>query len=224
MFDVVREALIWLMSWILDRRPHGTEAFRVLSLLVFSVLATWITLYWKDLAYRSPAMRRRLIPDERYAGRYLQAVWRGGAVNYTLVDIYFNPVRKRHEVTGRTYDAAGKSVSAFRSGYMLFPSEKDNNIEFIWQGAGNASGYTRMSIEASQPGFIEGEGFVMTFEAEPKAFPLQFKLLRDDYVRNDLGVPVPRQADEEARFVLLFNAKFGALIKNKFAASVMEAA
>ena len=76
MFEVIRDALIWIMSWVVDRRLHTEEAFRLLFLIALSVLATLLTIYWKNLAYRSSRIRRRLMPEERYAGRYLQALGR----------------------------------------------------------------------------------------------------------------------------------------------------
>lgn len=224
MFEVVREALIWLMSWILDRRPHSGEAFRIVSLLAFSVLATWIVLYWKRLAYRSAPIRRRLLPEERYTGRYLQALWRGNEARYAILTLSFDGAERRYRVAGRTYDAAGNEISSFRSSHVLLPTQKDAHIEFVWQGARKSSGYTRMSVDALEQDFIEGDGFVTTFEAQPKAYPLQFKLLRADYVLHDLGHPAPRGASDEPEFVRLFHARFGPLIRNKFAASTKHAA
>ena len=146
MFEVIRDALIWIMGWVLDRRPHGGEAFRLLFLIAFSVLATWIALYWRDLAYRSSAIRRRLMPDERYAGRYLQALWRQGEIRYSFVHIFYDWRRRRFEVAGRTYNPKGEELGTFQSTYVRFPSEKDANIEFIWRAGDNATGYTRMNF------------------------------------------------------------------------------
>ena len=47
----------------------------LLLLMAFSVLATLLALYWKNFAYSSSAIRRRLMPGERYAGRYLSIGW-----------------------------------------------------------------------------------------------------------------------------------------------------
>ncbi len=209
MFEVIRDALIWIMSWVLDRRPHGGEAFRLLFLISFSVLATWLTFYWKDLAYRSSTIRRRLMPNERYAGRYLQAVWRQGELRYSFVHIFYNWRCHRFEVAGRTYSPAGDELAAFKSSYVLFPSEKDADIEFIWQATNASSGYTRMTLGDSDEDYIQGDGLIITFDAQPKAYPVRFKHLHNHYVRQALGVSSPEHASEEPEFVKKFHTMYG---------------
>jgi hypothetical protein len=214
MFEVIGEALIWIMSWVLDRRPQGGEAFRLFLLISFTAAATWLTIYWRDLAYRSPTMRRRLLPNERYAGRYLQAVWRGDEVRYAIINIFFNRAKKRFEVAGRTYNSEGDALSAFKSAYVLFPAEKDDNIEFIWQGTRADSGYTRMTVEGGDENYVQGVGFVMRFDAnKPKAYPLRFKHLHDQFVKDALGVHPPVNAAEEPEFVKTFHAMYGEAAK-----------
>ncbi len=217
MVEIIRDALVWLMSWVLDRKPHGGEAFRLLALIATTGVATWLSLYWRDFAYRSPALRRRLLPEERYAGRYLQAVWRGDEVRYSIVNIYYNRPRQRFEVAGRTYGPSGGELSSFRSNYLLFPSGKDDTIEFIWQGSRSASGYTRMTLENTDEDYIQGEGLVMTFDAQPKAYPLRFKHLHDHHVRQALGVDAPVHAAEEPAFVRKFHAMYGEVVQDGFA-------
>jgi hypothetical protein len=219
MFEVISSALIWIMSWVLDRRPHGGEALRLILLILLTGFATWLGLYWRDLAYRSPSIRRRLLPEERYAGRYLQAVWHGGAPRYTIVNIYYNRERKRFEVAGRVYSPAGEELSSFKSSYMLFPSSKDDNIEFVWQGSRSASGYTRMTLEDSDEDYIQGDGLVMTFDAKPKAYPIRFKHLHEHYVREALGVRSPAHPSEEPEFIRKFHAMYGGAVKEGFAAA-----
>lgn len=219
MFEVIRDALIWIMSWVLDRRPHGDEAFRLLFLIAFSVLATWLTFYWRNLAYRSPTIRRRLMPDERYAGRYLQALWRNGELRYSFVDIFYNAKRRRYEVAGRTYSSEGKELTDFKSIYVLFPSEKDANIEFIWRGGNSSQGYTRMTLEDSGEDYIQGDGLVISFDAWPRAYPVRFKHLHDHHVREALGVRSPANSSEEPEFVRKFHAAFGAHVMEGFGAA-----
>ncbi len=224
MYEVIRGALIWIMSGVLDRQPEGSEALRMLLLALFPGIATWAGVNWRDLAFRSPAIRRTLLPDERYAGRYLQAVWRAGEVRYAIVHIYYNRRKKRFEALGRNYNSSGEEVSSFRSNYMLFPSDKDENIEFIWQGSRAASGYTRMRVESSDEDYIEGDGYVMTFGQKPKTFPILFKHLHDSHVRQALGVSVPVHSSEEPRFIRKFHAKLGDAVREGFESSAEEVA
>ncbi len=224
MFEVIREALIWLMSWVLDRRPHSSEAFRLFLLISFTIVATWLTFYWRDLAYRSPTIRRRLLPDERYAGRYLQAVWRGDVVRYAIINIFFNRAKKRFEIAGRSYNSEGNDVSSFKSTYVLFPADKDDNIEFIWQGARSDSGYTRMTVEGGDEDYIQGIGLVMRFDAnKPKAFPIRFKHLHNHFVKEALGVHAPAHAVDEPEFIKKFHAMYGDAVKAGLTAEERQA-
>jgi hypothetical protein len=216
MFEVIRDALVWIMSWVLDRRPHGDEAFRLLFLIAFSVLATWLTIYWRNLAYRSSSIRRRLMPDERYAGRYLQALWRNGELRYSFVHIFYNGKRRRYEVAGRTYSPEGKELADFKSHYVVFPSEKDANIEFIWHASNSSQGYTRMTLEDSDEDYIQGDGLVISFDAWPRAYPVRFKHLHDHHVRKALGVRSPTESSEEPEFVKRFHAAFGEHVMEGF--------
>jgi len=223
-FELIREALIWAMSWVLDRQPQGQEAFRLFFLVIFTGIATALSFYWRDFAFRSPSIRRRLLPDERYAGRYLQAVWRGDQVRYAIVHIYYNRRKRRFEALGRNYNSSGEEVSSFKSNYMLFPSDKDENIEFIWQGNRSASGYTRMRVETSDEDYIEGDGFVMTFGQKPKTFPILFKHLHSGHVRQALGINAPAHSSEEPRFIRRFHAKLGDAVREGFESAAEEVA
>ena len=216
MFEVIAGALIWIMSWVVDRRLHSEQAFRLLFLIAFSIFATWLIIHWKSLAYRSPRIRRRMMPEERYAGRYLQALWRQGEVRYSFVDIFYNPRRRRYEVAGRTYDLAGRELTNFKSGHVFFPSEKDANIEFIWQARNSSEGYTRMTLEGSDEDYIQGDGHIITFDAWPRSYPLQFKHLHDHHVREALGIRSPLNSSEEPDFVRKFHAAFGAQVMESF--------
>jgi hypothetical protein len=216
MFEVIRDALIWIMSWVLDRRPHAPEAFRLLFLIAFSIAATILSLYWKELAYRSAFVRRRLMPEERYAGRYLQAVWRQGEARYSIVHIYYNWRRRRFEVAGRSYNPGGEELTAFKSHYVLFPSDKDANIEFIWQASNGSHGYTRMTLEDGDEDYMQGDGQLIAFAAEPRTYLLRFKHLMDDHVRDALGVNAPSDSSEEPRFVREFHRKYGDLVAQGF--------
>ena len=138
--EVVRAALVWSMGFVLEREPQGSEAFRLLFLLLFTGMATWLSFYWRDLALRSEFMRRRLLPGERYAGRYLQAVRRGDEIRYAIIHIFYNARKKRFEAHGRNYNSSGDEVSSFRSKHVLLPPDKDGDIEFIWQGNRAAAG------------------------------------------------------------------------------------
>lgn len=223
-FEVIREALIWTMSWFLDRQPQGGEAFRLFFLILFTAIATWFSFYWRNLAYRSPAIRRRLLPNERYAGRYLQAVWRGDGVRYAIVHIYYNRRKKRFEALGRNYNSEGEEVSSFHSNYMLFPSDRNEDIEFIWQGNRAASGYTRMRVENSDEDYIEGDGYVITFGSKPKSFPLLFKHLHSGHVRQALGIDAPAHSSEEPRFIRKFHAMLGDAVREGFESAPEEVA
>jgi len=216
MFEAIWDALIWIMSWAVDRRLHSEQAFRLLFLIAFSVLSTLLALYWKDLAYRFSAIRRRLLPGERFAGRYLQAIWRNGEVRYSFVNIFYNARRRRYEVAGRAYSSAGEVLNDFNSTHVLFPSGKDADIEFIWRSRNALRGYTRMTLEDSKEDYIQGDGLVITFNAWPRAYPVRFKHLHDHYVRKALGVHSPATSSEEPDFVRKFHAAFGAHVMEGF--------
>jgi len=216
MFEAIRDALIWIMSWIVDRRLHSEEAARLLALAAVSVLATWLIIYWKTFAGRSAAIRRRLMPEERYAGRYLQALWRPGEVRYSIIDLFYNARRRRYEVAGRTYNSEGKELAAFQSSYVLFPSSKHAHIEFIWQASNGTSGYTKMTLEDLKDDYIQGDGLVITFDAWPKAYPIRFKHLADHYVRDALGVRSPSNTAEEPDFIKTFHATYGERVMEGF--------
>jgi hypothetical protein len=190
---------------------------RLVLLILFTVLLTWIGLYWREFAYRSPRIRRSLLPEERYAGRYLQAIWRGDGVRYAVVNIFYNRERRRFEVAGRSYSPDGKELSSFRSPYVLFPSGRDYDIEFIWEGSDKTSGCTRMTVDNTDESFIQGHGLVVTVDAEPKAYPIRFKHMQDHHVREALGVPCPAHASEEPEFIRKFNTLFGQAVKEGFA-------
>jgi hypothetical protein len=219
MFEVIRDTLIGLLSWVLGSPTDDAASIaRFVILIVFTVAATWLTFYWRDIAYRNPSIRRRLLPNDRYSGRYLQAVLHDGEVRYAIVHIYFNPEKKRHEVVGRTYLSDASDCSSFRSIYILFPSDKDNNIEFIWQGrqsltANSFGGYTKMTILAPDEDYIEGDGLILDFGEEPKRYPLRFKHLDDAHVEDALGMRPPRSSAEEPDFVRRFHGLYGEAVR-----------
>ena len=216
MFEVIRDAVIWIMSWFVDRRLHTEEAYRLLFLVGIGILATLLLLYWRSLAYRSSAVRRRLMSEERYAGRYLQALWRNGEVRYSFVNIVYNARKRRYEVTGRTYSPAGELLGSFKSLYILFPSRKEANIEFMWHSSSSSKGYTRMTLEDSGEDYVQGNGSVITFDAWPRAYPLRFKHLQDDHVREALGIRSPASSREEPGFIRKFHEAFGATVMEGF--------
>ena len=165
----------------------------------------------------SPGIRRRLLPEERYAGRYLQAVSREDGVRYAIINIFYNPRRRRYEAAGRVYSPSGDQVSAFKSSTMIFPSDKDGSIEFVWQGNRAASGYTRMRVETEDEDYIEGDGTVQTLGPKPKVFPILFKHLHDAHVRQAIGIGTPLNAAAEPAFVRTFHAQLGDAVKAAFA-------
>jgi hypothetical protein len=212
MIEVIREGSIWLTGWILGREPAGGEAIRLFLLVLFTGLATWLSFHWRDFALRSPGIRKWLLPEERYAGRYLQAASREDNVRYGILNIYYNPRQRRFEVLGRNYNPAGEPLSSFKSNYIFFPSSKDESIEFIWQGSRSASGHTLMRVETGDADYIEGDGRIQTFGAKPEVLPILFKLLHEDYVRQALGVGPPSSAAEEPDFIRSFHEKLGGAV------------
>ena len=216
MFEFIRDALIWITSWVLDRRPHSGEAFRLLFLIAFSVLATWLAFHWRTFVCRYATVRRRLMPDERYAGRYLQALWRQGEIRYSFVNIFYNWRRRRFEVAGRTYNPAGEVLATFQSANVRFPSGKDANIEFVWRTRDNATGFTRMTLEDSDEDYIQGHGSVITFDGWPKSYPVRFKHLHDQHVRGALGVGSPASSADEPDFIRKFHARYGEHVMEGF--------
>jgi hypothetical protein len=222
--EVVRAALVWSMGFVLEREPQGSEAFRLLFLLLFTGMATWLSFYWRDLALRSEFMRRRLLPGERYAGRYLQAVRRGDEIRYAIIHIFYNARKKRFEAHGRNYNSSGDEVSSFRSKHVLLPPDKDGDIEFIWQGNRAAAGYTCMQRENRDDDYIEGDGYIIAFGQKPKTFPILFKHLHGDHVRKALGTGVPAHPKEEPGFVRKFHAELGEAVRHGFESAAEEVA
>jgi len=215
MYDIVRDALIWAMSQFLDRQPQGGEALRMLSAIIFSALATGAGVNWRGFAYRAPPIRRRLLTDERYTGRYLQAIRRGTEIRYAIVHIYYNRRNGRFEAVGRSYNPSGEEISSFRSGHVIFPPYRDGSIEFNWQG-NRASGYTRMKIERAQDSYIEGDGFIINFSMHPKVFPMLFKYLHWEHVRQALGIDPPAHASAEPDFIRTFHDRLGGAVQAAF--------
>ncbi len=221
--EIIRTSLIWAMGLVLDREPQGGEAFRLLFLILITGIATWLSFYWRSLALRSPFIRRRLLPEERYAGRYLQAVRRGSEIRYAIVHIFYNPRKKRFEAHGRNYSPSGEEVSSFRSKHVLLPPDKDGDIEFIWQGNRAAAGYTCMKRENRDDDYIEGDGYVIAFGQKPRTFPILFKHLHGGHVRKALGIGAPERMKEEPGFVRKFHAELGEAVRHGFESVVEEA-
>lgn len=218
MFEVIRDVLLSFLGWVLDRQPAETELPRLLLLLAATAGLSWLIFHWRGIAYRSSAIRRALFPEERYSGRYLQAVLHPKEVRYAIVTIFFNPARKRFEVAGRVYGEDGKPLSAFSSTYVRFPPNKHNNIEFVWQGrrafsANSVAGYTRMSVDVLDGNYVEGTGLVMNFEGVPKIHPILFKRLHDRLVVEALGRRPPKYAAEEPEFIKKFHSQYGDAVK-----------
>jgi len=192
------------------------EAFRFLFVIALSVLATLLILHWKGIAYRSSAIRRRFLRQERYAGRYLQALWRDGEVRYSFLNIFYNPRRRRYEIAGRTYNPAGEQLADFAAAHVFVPAGKDPAIEFIWRASDFLRGFTRMTLEDCDEDYIQGGGVVITFDAWPRAYPVRFKHLLARHVLVALGVRSPIDSSEEPDFVRKFHAAFGASVMEGF--------
>jgi len=217
MIDVIREALIWLVGWVLEREPQGLEPFRLLLLILSTGLVTWLSFYWRSLALRSPTLRKRMMPEERYAGRYLQAVDRENGLRYSVVSIFYNPRRRRFEASGRNYEPSGEKVSSFTSNYLIFPSGGENAIQFVWKGDRAASGHTLMTVEnEEEDGYVEGSGRIQIFGDRPKVLPIRFKHLHVTHVQSALGIAPPMHAAEEPAFIKTFHAQIGKAVKAGF--------
>ncbi len=220
--DLVRAALVWAWSFVLDREPHGGEAFRLLFLLLFTGVATWLTFYWRDLLLRWRFIRKRFLPGERFAGQYVQAVKRGEAIRYAILRIAYNGSEGRYEADGRNYNSSGEEVSSFRSNHVFLPGKEGGEIEFIWEGSRVATGYACMTAEISEDGYAEGEGYLVTFGQPPKSFPLLFKQLDSEGLHEALGVGAPARPKEEPEFIRKFHREFGEAVVHGFATEAEE--
>jgi hypothetical protein len=220
--DLVRAALVWAMGFVLDREPQGGEAFRLLFLLLFTGVATWLTFYWRDLLLRWRFIRRRFLPGERFAGQYVQAVKRGEAIRYAIIRIAYNSREGRYEAEGRNYDTSGSEVSSFRSNQVFLPAKDGGEIEFIWEGSRAAAGYTCMMLDVPEDGYAEGEGYLVTFGQAPKSFPLLFKQLDSEGLHEALGVGAPGRLKDEAEFVRKFHKEFGNAVSSGFVIEAEE--
>jgi hypothetical protein len=223
--DVIRDALIWPASWVLDRPPQIGEAIRLLLLVIFAGLAVFLGLSWREIACRIfPVLRPRILPGLRYTGRFLQATRYGDEVRYAIVSIAYDRRRNLFDIAGRNYTSSGEALSSFKSSQMILSPDREQTIEFIWQARRRASGYTRMTVDASNEGFLEGDGLVVTLSTKPKAFPLLFKQLHDRYVWHALGMGPPANAGEEPAFIRAFHAKLGPAVMQGFGADAEEMA
>ncbi len=216
MFEVIRDAFIWVLSWAVDRRLHSEEALRLLFLVGSGVAATLLFLYWRRFACRFHMFRRRLMPEDRYAGRYLQALWRNNELRYSFVTIFYNTRRRDYDVNGRTYSPAGQPLTEYKSTYVILPSRKEGAIEFFWRTPNASQGYTQMTLQESDHDYIQGGGRVVTLDAWPVAYPIRFKHMDDRYVREALGVHSPANASEEPEFIRKFHERFGAQVMEGF--------
>jgi hypothetical protein len=225
MLDVIRDALIWLASWVLDRPPQIGEAIRLLLLAIFVGLAVFAGLSWREIVCRIfPGLRPKILPGLRYTGRFLQAIRQGDEIRYAIVSIAYDRRRNLFDIAGRNYTPSGEALSSFKSSQMILSPDREQTIEFIWQARRRTSGYTRMTVDASNEGFLEGDGLLVTLGAKPKAFPLLFKELHDRYVRRALEMAPPANAGEEPAFIRAFHAKLGEAVMAGFAADVEEMA
>jgi hypothetical protein len=225
MLDVVRDALIWLASWVLDRPPQIGEAIRLILLAIFAGLAVFLGLSWREIAcWIFPGLRRRILPGLRYTGSFLQAIRQGDDVRYAIVSIAYDRRRNLFDIAGRNYTPAGEALSSFKSSQMILSPDREQTIEFIWQARRRTSGYTRMTVDATNEGFLEGDGVLVTLGPKPRAFPLLFKQLHDRYVRHALEMGPPANPGEEPAFIRAFHAKLGEAVIQGFAADAEEMA
>jgi hypothetical protein len=223
MLDVIRDALIWLASWVLDRPTQIGEAIRLFLLAILAGLAVVLGYSWREIACRIfPGLSSRLLPELRYTGRFLQATRHGDEVRYAIVSIAYNRRRRLFEIVGRNYTPSGEALSSFKSNQMILSPDREQTIEFIWQARRRTSGYTRMTVEASHEGFLEGDGLLVTLSAKPKAFPLLFKQLHDRYVWHALEMGPPANEGEEPAFIRAFHTKLGEAVMEGFAAGPEE--
>jgi hypothetical protein len=222
--EFIQTVLLWAMGLVLDREPQPEEAYRLLFLILVTVGVTWLTFYWRDAATRWQMLRKRLLPDERYAGQYLQAVQRGEEIRYAIVHIFYHTGRRRFEAAGRSYNRSGEEISSFQSHHVLFPAENDENLEFIWQGRRAAVGYTCMKVENQEGDYIEGSGYAIAFGPKPKTYPILFKRLDGGGVREALGVSAPAHLKDESGFIQKFHAKLGDKVRQSFESTAEEVA
>jgi len=214
--DTFGAALVWVLGLLLGREPQGGEAFRLLLLLLLAGFAGWLGYYWRGLPYRLRFLRRRFLPEERYAGQYIQAIQRGEAIRYAIVRISYDGRAGSFEADGRSYHPSGEEVSSFRSAFVFLPSDKCGEIEYVWEGSRAASGYTFMKIVSEDGELAEGEGYINTFGRPPESFPLLFKQLEDAALRESLGIGMPAHRKEEPGFVRKFHEKFGSAVTQGF--------
>jgi hypothetical protein len=225
MLDALRDALIWPASLILDRPPGIGEAIRLILLVILAGLAVFLGLSWREIACRIfPGLRGTILPELRYTGRFLQAIRHGDEVRYAIVSIAYDRRRRLFDIAGRNYSPAGEALSSFKSSQMILSPDREQTIEFIWQARRRTSGYTRMTVEASHEGFLEGDGLLITLGTKPKAFPLLFKELHDRYVWHALEMGPPASAGEEPAFIRAFHAKLGEAVMDGFTAEAEEIA
>jgi len=225
MLDLILDALMWPASWVLNRPPEIGEAIRLLLLVIFTGLAVLAGISWREIACRIlPGLRGTILPELRYTGRFLQAIRQGDEIRYAIVSIVYDRRRNLFDIAGRNYTPSGEALSSFKSSQMILSPERERTIEFIWQARRWTSGYTKMRVETSHEGFLEGDGLVVILSAKPKAFPLLFKELHDRYVRQALEIAPPANAGEEPAFIQAFHAKLGPSVMEGFPAEGEEMA
>ncbi len=220
--DITGTAPLWALGLLLGHEPQGGEAFRLLLLLLLAGFAGRLSYHWRGVVYRSRFLRRRLLPGDRYAGQYIQAIQRGEAIRYAIVRISYNASAGCFEAEGRSYHPSGDEVSSFRSAFVFLPQDKCGEIQYVWEGSRAASGYTFMKILSEDGGLAEGEGYINTFGRPPESFPLLFKQLEDAALRESLGMGMPSGRKQEPGFVGKFHEKYGSAVAQGFVSEAEE--
>lgn len=220
--EIAGAALAWALGLLLGRDPQSGEAFRLLLLLLLAGFGGWLIYHWRETLYRSRFLRRRLLPGERYAGQYIQAIKRGDTMRYALLRFSYNASAGCFEAEGRSYRPSGEEVSSFRSAFVFLPADKCGEIQYVWEGSRAASGYTFMKIDSEEGDLAEGEGYINIFGNPPRGFPLLFKRLQDAVLRESLGVGLPFRRKEEPAFIEKFHKTFGAAVAQGFVTEAEE--
>ena len=208
--DAIEKLANILASWIAESH-NAKELEKILEFIIFLAILVFV-FFARQIIRRIPFVRRRINEGERYAGRYVQIIGEGVDRRYSVLDIRYGSYSEGYLLVGFQYDPEGRRAIDFESENVAFRRGASSYLEFVWSAETLAdkslfNGYTQMYPDDSDDlRLLEGRGFFITFDKEPRRFDLEFiKLSR--YRLRELGLKDPKTDDERSSFVKQLHEK-----------------
>ena len=218
---MIQDAVIWILSWVVDRRLHSEQALRLLLLIAISVLATSADLSLEgSCASAHPRSGAGLCQTS--AMRDVTSRPFGAMASYATPSSTSSTMGSGAgmRLPDGTDSPAGQELTDFKSTYVVFPADKDANIEFIWHASNSSQGEYPDDARGFRRGLYPGRWPRHLNRCRARAYPVCFKHLHDHHVREALGVRSPITSSEEPDFVRKFHAAFGAHVMEGFGGAV----